>query len=102
MGNVFLKITLLCDHEIPAAEAGDPDPGPDMGEIGPVHPLGQKETRQGKEAWQKEAWQEACGQETDSQEAAVIPALSEHIKMKRAGSIYRPFRFRFGPLPKER
>jgi hypothetical protein len=42
MGNVFLKITLLCDHEIPAAEAGDPDPGPDMGEIGPVHPLAKK------------------------------------------------------------
>jgi hypothetical protein len=38
-GNVFLKVTLLCDHEIPATEAGDPDPGPDLGETGPVHPL---------------------------------------------------------------
>jgi hypothetical protein len=39
IGNVFLKITLLCDHEIPSTEAGDPDPGPDPGETGPVHPL---------------------------------------------------------------
>jgi hypothetical protein len=41
-GNVFLKITLLCDHEIPAGEAGDPNPGPDPGETGPVHPLVRK------------------------------------------------------------
>ena len=39
VGNVFLKITLLCDHEIPSTEAGDPNPGPDPGETGPVHPV---------------------------------------------------------------
>jgi hypothetical protein len=38
-GNVFLKITLLCDHEIPSTEGGDSDPGADPGEIGPVHPV---------------------------------------------------------------
>jgi hypothetical protein len=41
-GNVFLKITLLCDHEIPSTEAGDPNPGPDPGEKGPVHPLAKR------------------------------------------------------------
>lgn len=38
-GNVFLKITLLCDHEIPANEKGDSNPAADPGEIGPVHPV---------------------------------------------------------------
>lgn len=38
-GNVFLKITLLCDHEIPSTEGGDANPGADPGEIGPVHPF---------------------------------------------------------------
>jgi hypothetical protein len=41
-GNVFLKITLLCDHEIPASEPGDPDPVADPGETGPVHPVATK------------------------------------------------------------
>jgi hypothetical protein len=58
-GNVFLKITLLCDHEIPATEAGDPDPGPDLGEIGPVHPLvkraKKKKTSKPKKAKAKKA-----------------------------------------------
>ncbi|THD61137.1 MAG: hypothetical protein E7813_22080 [Bradyrhizobium sp.] len=48
IGNVFLRITLLCDHEIPAGEAGDPNPGPDLGEIGPVHPLAKKKKKPGK------------------------------------------------------
>ena len=42
LGNVFLKITLLCDHEIAPGDAGDPDPGPDPGETGPVHPVVEK------------------------------------------------------------
>lgn len=54
-GNVFLKITLLCDHEIPATEAGDPDPGPDHGEIGPVHPLVKKAKKRGKSRGKKSA-----------------------------------------------
>jgi hypothetical protein len=41
-GNIFKKVTLLCDHEIPAKENGDPDPGPDKNEKGPEHPLPKK------------------------------------------------------------
>jgi hypothetical protein len=47
-GNVFLKITLLCDHEIPSTEPGDPDPGPDPGETGPVHPVMLKKAKKKK------------------------------------------------------
>jgi hypothetical protein len=38
-GHIFRKITLLTDHEIPANEAGDPNPGTDPGETGPIHPI---------------------------------------------------------------
>jgi hypothetical protein len=37
--HIFRRITLLTDHEIPANEGGDPDPGKDQGETGPVHPI---------------------------------------------------------------
>ena len=37
--HIFRRITLLTDHEIPANEGGDPDPGKDPGETGPVHPI---------------------------------------------------------------
>lgn len=37
--NIFRRITVLTDHEIPANEGGDPDPGKDPGEPPPVHPI---------------------------------------------------------------
>jgi hypothetical protein len=69
MGNVFLKITLLCDHEIPAAEAGDPDPGPDLGEIGPVHPLVKKKKKPGKSGGKKPGKKRAAKKRTAKKRA---------------------------------
>jgi len=37
--HIFRRITLLTDHEIPANEGGDADPGKDPGEPPPIHPL---------------------------------------------------------------
>lgn len=48
-GQIFRRITILTDHEIPSGEAGDSNPGPDNGEKPPVHPLGKKKrTKKGK------------------------------------------------------
>ncbi|MBR0793995.1 hypothetical protein JQ615_01185 [Bradyrhizobium jicamae] len=48
-GQIYRKITILTDHEIPSSEAGDPNPGPDNGEKPPVHPLGKKKkTKKGR------------------------------------------------------
>lgn len=61
-GQIFRKITILTDHEIPVGDAGDPDPGPDSNEKSPVHPLGKKKKsksknkpRKGKKAAKKKA-----------------------------------------------
>jgi hypothetical protein len=35
-GQIFRKITILTDHEIPAGDPGDPNPGPDANEKAPV------------------------------------------------------------------
>jgi hypothetical protein len=49
-GNVFVKVTLLCDHEIDPADAGDNDPPKDPGETGPIHPAASRSKRRRKPA----------------------------------------------------
>jgi hypothetical protein len=49
-GHIFRKITLLTDHEIPANEGGDPNPGSDPDETGPVHPIRHKKSKSKKRA----------------------------------------------------
>ena len=104
-GNVFLKITLLCDHEIPSTEAGDPDPAPDPGETGPVHPFVKrakktsgkktsgkkakkaKKAKEGQESQGKEISQEAVGQEAvvsrSRQRTTIIEAAAFHVCDRR-------------------
>jgi hypothetical protein len=48
--HIFRRITLLTDHEIPVNEGGDPDPGKDPGETGPVHPISNKKPKPKKKA----------------------------------------------------
>lgn len=47
-GQIFRKITIFTDHEIPFNEGGDPDPGPDPGEKRPVHPIGKTKSKKTK------------------------------------------------------
>lgn len=49
-GQIFRKITILTDHEIPAGDTGDPNPGPDANEKPPVHPIGTKKKSKPKKA----------------------------------------------------
>lgn len=48
VGNVFVKVVLLCDHEIDPGDQGDNDPPRDQGETGPVHPIGSASKRRRK------------------------------------------------------
>lgn len=54
-GHFFVKVTLLCDHEIGPGENGDPDPGPDQGETGPIHPVHRRRLRRRSRAAKKTA-----------------------------------------------
>jgi hypothetical protein len=54
-GNIFRRITLLTDHEIPSSEVGDPDPGPDTGEKPPLHPIDKKPKKKAKKTAKKKS-----------------------------------------------
>ena len=57
--HIFRRITLLTDHEIPANEGGDPDPGKDQGETGPVHPISKPTKAKKKKTAKKKAAKKA-------------------------------------------